>query len=166
MGHVVGNDDTATLLHTQSAPEFDIIRMTNADPRFYHLVGPFLARRAIAKELGGPLWDEDAMRWFIAVGRDQRVYGFGVLREVARVIWFDNTYVLPEWRGRGVYRALLSARLAVCPPGSVVRAVATSKSIAALQRRGFTVRRQRGQWSELELLMEPKAEHEKEVATV
>lgn len=131
----------------------EIVQMTNAEPQFYPLIGPFLARRAIVKEMGGyPLWDDDAMTWFVALRRDdQQVRGFAALRVQRGVYWLDNTYVLPQWRGQGIYRRLLAERLAACPLGATLRAVCTSKSVDALLRRGFTVRRQRGQWTEVEM---------------
>ncbi len=98
------------------------------------------------------------MRWFVA--RDPKsleVVGFAALRETGvgehAITWLDASYVLPAHRAQGVYRQLLSERLAACAPGTVVRAVCTSKSVDALLRRGFTVRRMRGQWAEVEKIM-------------
>lgn len=129
-----------------------IRRMTNTHPDFYPLVGPFLARRAIVREMGGPIFDDDEMEWYVAVSPEEKVLGFAALRQKGNIVEFDNAYVLPEWRGHGLYWRLLEARLAHCRGGTVMRALTTRKSVDALLRRGFTIRRQRGQYTEVEMV--------------
>ncbi len=137
---------------THPAIACQIVTMTNEDRDFYSVIGPFLARRAIIKELGEPLWDDDGMRWFIALAPSGAVLGFAVLMPRGKVLELTNSYVLPEWRGRGIYRQLLTARLEAVPVGTALRALTTSKSVNALLRRGFVVRRQRGQYTEVEMV--------------
>lgn len=127
-----------------------IRQLTNEHPDFYPRIGPFLARRAIVQEMGGPIFDDDGMEWFVAVSPEEKVLGFAALRRKGNIVEFDNAYVLPEWRGHGLYWRLLEARLAYCRGGTVMRALTTSKSVHALLRRGFTIRRQRGQYAEVE----------------
>lgn len=45
----------------------DVRVITNTDPGFYPLLGPFLARREVVKTVGGPLWDDDTKTWFVAL---------------------------------------------------------------------------------------------------
>ena len=56
-----------------------ITRMTNRDPGFYELVGPFLSRREIVAEIGAPIWDDDGKDWFVA-RRGKKVLGFAALK--------------------------------------------------------------------------------------
>jgi GNAT superfamily N-acetyltransferase len=139
-------DTTTTTLPCQ------IVTLTNEHPDFYPMLGPFLARRAIAQEMGGPLWDDDGMQWFVALSPEGKVLGFAALRQKAGRIEFDSAFVLPAWRGQGIYRQLLEARFAACPAGATLRALTTSKSVDALVRRGFTIRRYRGQYAEVEMV--------------
>jgi GNAT superfamily N-acetyltransferase len=136
----------------------EIISLTNRDPRFYVLMGPYLAQRKIARELGGPIWDDEGAIWFVALspptqGRTvgHQVLGFASAREKGQHVELDNAYVLPAYRGHGIYRALLEERLRIWAPGTTFRALTTQNSVDALLRRGFTIRRRRGQYTEVEM---------------
>src|SRR5262245_3411069 len=87
-----------------------IRRLTNRDSDFYQIMGPYLARRAIAKDLGDPIWDDDDKEWFIALD-DSAVIGFASLRQQGPKTTFANDWVAPDHRDRDVYRHLLAARL-------------------------------------------------------
>jgi hypothetical protein len=53
----------------------DLIELTNTDRRFYPLLGPFLASRAVVKAVGGPIWDDDTKTWLV-LRRDKQILGF------------------------------------------------------------------------------------------
>lgn len=115
-----------------------ILRLTNQSPEFYPLMGPFLSRRAIAKEMGGPIWDDDGKIWFVAVDRG-KVAGFAAIR--GNVLC--SAYVLPDRRGSKVYDALLRERLTAAPAGTL-RAVARKAAVGSLRRHGFKAGAKRG----------------------
>lgn len=71
-----------------------LITLTNADKRFYPLVGPFLARRAVHKAVGGEIWDDDGKTWIVALTAAGAVTGFVGLHR-GRV---ESLYTLPDHR--------------------------------------------------------------------
>jgi ribosomal protein S18 acetylase RimI-like enzyme len=85
--------------------------LTNADPRFYPTLGPYLARRDIVQALGGPLYDDPGKLWFV-LEDDGRLAGFGGLTLEGDEAHFCSDYVLPEWRRKGLHNRLVAERLA------------------------------------------------------
>lgn len=115
-----------------------ILTLTNKSPEFYPLMGPFLSRREIAKEMGGPIWDDDNKTWFVATERGA-VAGFCALR--GNVLC--SAYVMPERRGKRVYDALFEAREKAAPTGPL-RATVRKGAIGTLRRHGFKAGAKRG----------------------
>lgn len=139
----------------------NILVMTNKDPDFYRLIGPFLARRDIAKEIGagsildGVIWDDDGKQWFVAL-QNGKVVGFAtmLIKGNSRVL-FCEAYILPGYREQGMYLQLIDERLAHCPAGSTVQIVIHSDSVPLYEARGFVVRRERGaQFTEMTKIIE------------
>lgn len=118
--------------------------MTNSSPQFYTIMGRFLARREIVKELGAPLWDDDGKLWWVAFVNG-KVGGFAAVRGP----FLCSAFVLPEYRGKGVYRALVDVRLRETT-GSL-RAVATDAATHALSQAGFRFVETRGRFSVMRL---------------
>lgn len=58
-----------------------LITLTNTDRDFYRILGPYLANRAVHKQLGGVPWDDDTKTWYIL--RDHAATGRPVLGFVA-----------------------------------------------------------------------------------
>lgn len=121
--------------------------MTNTSPSLYKLLGPFLARRHIVKEVGGPIWDDDGKQWWAALVGG-KVAGFAAARDNERRITFQSAYVLPEHRRQGIYRTLFYARMEAFP-GRQIRAVCTAASLPLFLGNGFVVARQRGSFTEV-----------------
>lgn len=124
----------------------NIISTINTDSNFYQLLGPFLAQRSIAKELGGPLWDDSDLRWFIALDHNQ-VVGFCALRVGGGAAEFKHAYVLPTHRKIGVYKLLFEARFnslkLIHAVGTTVRirSVVGHNAREVYRKFGFTERR-------------------------
>lgn len=57
-------------------PRFDTLTIDNQDRRFYQLMGPFLANRAVVRQVGGPIWDDDGKNWTVAFDSAGEVAGF------------------------------------------------------------------------------------------
>jgi ParB-like chromosome segregation protein Spo0J len=123
-----------------------VIALTSAHPAFYGLIGPFLARREIVAEVGGPLYDEDGKTWF-AVVEDGRAAGVCAVMPGGIAV-YQSDYVRPEARGRGVYRALCAARAAAFPGRA--RAVCTLASLPAYLAGGFREVRAKGRFTVVE----------------
>jgi GNAT superfamily N-acetyltransferase len=129
------------------ATDLSIRRLTNADGRFYPLLGPFLARREVVRDIGGPIWDDDDKMWFVAVS-DGAVVGFCAARDTGRRVTFQSAYVVPGHRRRGVYRALFAARLGHYADRPI-RAMCTAASLPMFVTHGFVKIRTRGAFTEV-----------------
>jgi GNAT superfamily N-acetyltransferase len=130
-----------------------ITTMDNEHPDFYATVGPFLSRREIVKEQGAPIWDDDGKEWFVArLGRN--VVGIAAIKDIptADHVSLVSAYVMPEYRGRGVYTALLRARIETAVErGRAVRTTATEVSTHALRKAGLVAVSRRGKFTIMEL---------------
>jgi GNAT superfamily N-acetyltransferase len=127
---------------------FDVILTDNEKADFYFLLGPFLSRRIVARELGGPIWDDDGKLWLVAL-MGNTVLGFCAFRPQKNVIWLCSDYVLPEWRRQGVYNELFAQRFALLH-GKYCCAKATASSRWTFERYGFTCTRKHGRYFMME----------------
>lgn len=121
---------------------FEIKCVTNRDPKFYALLGRFLSRREIVRELGHPIWDEDEKRWWIAMAGKQ-VVGFAALKGEV----LCSAFVVPEYRKQGIYARLVRDRVAA---GGKF-AIATPASRQILEKLGFTAGKQQGKYTRMEI---------------
>jgi len=115
-----------------------IRRITNESPEFYELLGPYLARREVHRDLGAPPWDDDGKVWFVAV-RGKRVVGFCAYTIGSGKVHLESAYVAPEARGSGVYDALFKARLADLSPPATLRSTIRHAALPEFRRHGFKV---------------------------
>ena len=122
------------------------IRVIDHDePDFYPLIGPFLARREIALEVGSPLWDEPGKHWLVAL-RDGRVVGLCAWLRQRHHVRLLSAYVVPEYRRQGVYAALFASRLEAV--GAIdLRSTVTPASLGTFLRAGFRIDRRRGRYA-------------------
>lgn len=112
-----------------------IISLTNKRKGFYGLMGPFLAKRAIVKELGAHPWDDDGKVWTIGLDRG-KVLGFVAHIVRGNVALLCSDFVLPENRSKGIYAALFERRMAIL--GAMpMRATATDQSREMYAKSGF-----------------------------
>lgn len=87
-----------------------LVVLTNQDPGFYPLLGPFLSQRNIVAELGFPVFDDPGKVWFVAMDGD-KVAGFAGLVSKGDVAIFCSDYVLPDYRQHHIHDQLIEARL-------------------------------------------------------
>lgn len=118
----------------------------HGDQRLWPLLGPFMCSREVHKELGGPIYSNDGVTWFLAVERGD-VVGFCATRETTAALWYDYAYVVPNRRGKGVFKRLakerdkfakniqLPRRTAVCEP-----------RWKHYEERGWQIQTVRGSW--------------------
>lgn len=122
-----------------------IERLDRSRPDFYCLLGPWLGNRAIARDLGSPLWDEPGKEWLVAM-RDDQVIGVCAWLPGPRQTRLLSAYVLSEHRRQGVYTALFAERLRLVGNGCLVSTV-TSASLGTFLRNGFEVAGRRGKYA-------------------
>lgn len=123
----------------------NVRRMRREDADFHRIMGPYLSRREIVRELGSPVWDDAGKVWYIALDDDVLGFAACIVRR-ARLVWCSD-YVRPRFRGRGVYRALFEARLADLPKGATVESAVTAASLQTYLRHGFSVVGRRGRYA-------------------
>ena len=121
-----------------------INRITNTDKEFYKIMGPFISRREIVKELGYNIWDDDNKNWFVAIKND-KVCGFVAAIARNNSIIFCNDYVLPQYRKQGIYEALFAARL-YNYKNNIITATVTNASLGCYLANGFSVVGKRGKY--------------------
>lgn len=130
------------------ADNLTIETLTNTDTRFYPMLGPFLARRHIVRDIGGPIWDDDDKTWFVALDSSGQVLGFCAARETSAGVQFQSAWVNPDARHHGVYQALFTAR-ADAYQGRPVRARVNTNSLPTFIRHGFREASRHGQFVEV-----------------
>jgi GNAT superfamily N-acetyltransferase len=125
--------------------------MTNREQDFYSVMGPYLSRREIVKELGFPVWDEDNKIWF-AVFSGEKLVGFSALRIKKDNAVLCSAYVLPEHRRNGIYTFMIRTRVAYAEKNGFARLVttATEASRNTLVKCGFEPLHQKGQYTKME----------------
>lgn len=124
-----------------------IRQMTNQDSEFYCLMGPYLSRRQIEKEIGYRVYDDDDKIWFITIYKND-VIGFAAIMPHKNFDMLSSAYVLPQYRNCGMYSQLLAKRLSVCT--KKVKAIATDSSIDILKKNGFKVIGKKGRFYKVE----------------
>jgi len=117
--------------------------MTNRDRRFYPLLGPFLARRAVIRAIGAPPYDEAQKIWCIA-HCEQGVLGFVGLRVKISTAHIVSLYVLPRYRRSSIGTHLLErcCREAMAAECTTMTAVVRKASVALFLNIGFTIRQE------------------------
>lgn len=119
-----------------------IVQTTNDDKSFYSVMGPYLSRREIVKELGYPVWDDQDKLWFVAK-IDDKVAGFAAIRLDRKAAIFTSAWVKPDSRNQGIYNALTQARIEyVDAKHLTATTIATHTAVNTLLRFGFEEVRQ------------------------
>jgi hypothetical protein len=72
------------------APQITVRSITNRDPGFYPLLGPYLSNRAVVRQVGGPIWDDPDKVWLVA-GRRGSVRGFVAVARRGHT-WVESLY--------------------------------------------------------------------------
>lgn len=111
-------------------PPFAIIQRERTDPDFYALMGPLFGSRAIARELGMPMYDDPGRIWCIAIDDLGAVIGCGSIAISGHKAALKSAWVAPEWRGKGIYNDLFRARLAIATERHVSSITATATRLS------------------------------------
>jgi GNAT superfamily N-acetyltransferase len=90
--------------------ERNIITYKNHEGDFYEKMGPFFANRKYAFEMG--MWQfytKDNAVWFVMYQKNV-VIGFCSIIIEKTHLFFDNSYIVKEYRGKGYYSELFKVR--------------------------------------------------------
>jgi len=125
-----------------------IIQISNTNPDFYSVIGPYLSRREIVKELGYTIGDENDKTWFVSLDKD-RVLGWVVAIPSKKVVIFYSDYVLPEYRENGIYSQLYNERNKKYKD-VYTQTTVTASSMSRYLKDGFIEVRKRGEYTVVE----------------
>lgn len=128
--------------------DFEIYQTSSLEPDFYCGMGRYFADKQIVKELEGPMFNDDSYVWLIAK-LDNQVVGFSSCRFDEKGAHFGITYIIPDYRRKGLYRSmfLLKQELCVGRDVRVISGLANPVSKAVFDANGWTVSRQAGKWT-------------------
>jgi L-amino acid N-acyltransferase YncA len=121
-------------------PAYSIEEVTNADPRFYEWLGPWLSRREIVDELGGPVWDDDDKQWYIARTETETLGMVAYRRGMV-----SSLYVGPGHRGQ-LAGTTMVLRLTLRHGSKELKATATDASKHLFAECGFKETGTRGRY--------------------
>jgi GNAT superfamily N-acetyltransferase len=120
---------------------FQVIRRRREDADFYCLMGRFFGSRAIARELGMPLYDDEHRIWFLCLNASGQPVACCSLEHKPESLaaQFKSAWVAPEERGQGLYDWLFASRLRLAEQLGVhkITSVTTEKSQHTHERYGF-----------------------------
>lgn len=113
-----------------------LLVLTSDDARFYSLVGPHLASRAVHKALGGVPWDDPGKVWMVAPAPDAGpALGFVGISSTG---WVESLYTVPDQRDTDLAVQLVDA--AVREAGARdLRAKVRSRRARIFESAGFQV---------------------------
>jgi hypothetical protein len=123
-----------------------IVKRTNQDKDFYTLLGPFLAKRNIEKEIGYKIYDDDEKVWFIAIEM-RKIIGFCYLQKKANHYQIGSCYVVEEYRQKGIFRELFTEATKGIQ-GNVTLTTKNENLRKMLIEEGFEAKNQRGGFTE------------------
>lgn len=115
-----------------------IIELNKKDLNYYNYLGPFFGSRDVAKALGGIPYDDINKRWVVAIDKNKcvAISAYIIKKDIAEL---KSSYVLPEYRGKGIYTALLVKRLNTIKNKKThkIKCTATGMSKNILEKEGF-----------------------------
>lgn len=115
---------------------------------FYAELGPYLANRAVAKEIGYHIYDDDQTEWFTCyLGSD--LVAFCNCRISAKTVSICSCYTLADHRKKGAMRAIVAAIKAEYA-GTLLRVSANTNSKPLFVSEGFKKIRENGAFTVME----------------
>jgi len=110
----------------------ELTTMTNQHPDFYRVLGPFLARREVHKQVGGPVYDDDGKTWIVARNSDGQVLGFIGITNAKGTAVAKSCYLVDE-TDTDLLADLIGAVLATVAPTPVRTTVRAARADAYIK---------------------------------
>lgn len=114
--------------------------LTNDDPQFYRILGPYLARRDVHKQIGGVPWDDDTKTWYVM--RDHGASGRPVLGFVAVAAHASRTTVESLYLADPAHKRIASELVGLAVdrhPATDLHTVVRREAVYAYTDNGFTL---------------------------
>jgi GNAT superfamily N-acetyltransferase len=128
----------------------------HADDALWGKIGRYFADRVVRQELGGPLSSDDAYTWWVAEDNGT-VVGFAAVEVSSKSAKLRHAFVRHNYRGRGAYQTLLTARLDWLRGQHIARVSATCTDMSrhSLDEAGFRKIGSRGKYAVVEAVLMP-----------
>lgn len=126
-----------------------IVIIENRDDSFYAMVGPYLANRQTAKEIGYHIYDDDKTRWVLSTANG-KLRAFATVRVSGATATVTACYTVEQYRRKGVMKQLLQFAIAKIEH-TKFRATANANSLQLFKSLGFKQVHKNGSFVVMEL---------------
>lgn len=100
------------------------------DHMFYSYIGPYALNRKVTSEIHdlqyGSIYDEPYAAWIIMTDKRDDLIGFCAIFEKEKEIFFDNFYIVENYRRQGFARELFRFRM------NMAKSIANGKKIKGI----------------------------------
>lgn len=118
------------------------------DASFWQALGPLATSPDVHKTLAGPVADTEHHSWLLATkdGRTVAISSYTLEGDRAH---FNETYVIPDERGGGLYERLFDLKYDLCviDGAKMVKGMANGRGRGMFEKRGWTLTRETKNWA-------------------
>lgn len=135
--------------------EIFVAQADGKDSDFWLKFGPLATSQDAHKTLGGAVVDSDDHTWLLAV-KNGRAVAISSYSKNGNVAHFNETYVVPNERGNGLYPLLFDLKYDLCRSDgvTVVKGLANGRGRPLFEKRGWEVCRQTKNWTWFQKVVE------------
>jgi len=122
-------------------------------PGMYMYIAPFAMDRKVLREFDGyPIVTSDKHQWFLLFDNGDPI-AFLSLEVQKKGVQINNTYVVPDYRGKGIHEELIKQALEWCKANGHkhIEVDCLETSLKAFQKFGLKVKKQYVKWNRLTL---------------
>lgn len=120
------------------------------DDQFYALVGPYLASREVAKEIGYHIYDDEKTKWVISTTNAGKLRAFALIRLAGKTATVTACYTVAQYRNKGAMKQLMQFAISQIEH-EAFRATANANSHQLFKSLGFKQLRKNGRFFVMEL---------------
>lgn len=127
-----------------------VVRLTNAERRFYTVIGPFLAKREVHKAIGSPPWDDDGKQWFAALDGNMVVGFAAAVVEGGKAVFCSDWIRAGDPHEKAARGLLMVERLAWAKSEAAIETAVATVGVAdreAYTKAGFKATRETKNYS-------------------
>lgn len=125
-----------------------VSKVKSKNKQFYAVVGPYLANRNVAKEIGYHIYDDENTEWFIALSGGE-LAAFANCRVSGNSVNICSCYTIEQFRLKGAMRSIVQYIKSEYQ-GKLLRVSANANSKPLFASEGFKVVRKNGSFTVME----------------
>lgn len=130
---------------------YEIKQYDGKHPAMYMHVAEYAMDPKIIREFDGyPILSDENYQWFLVFDKDKMI-AFASIKIFSNKVKFISTYVLPEYRRKGIHAELIKQRLDWCRKSGykIIEADALNTSLNQLKKAGFKEIKTYAKWHKL-----------------